>query len=257
MRLGLAIDLYAGPNRDQDLDLEALRRHIGDQDQGTETEESFLLSEIFASILLEVNKPQDAEPVFRLSESLVEHLRNCSRGKVNLSRSRPLTRLEQIVASDVLRAVSDLAAKPQAPAVLDHFVSRLKLALRLRGLIQQLGHTPTWVDQAVAAPRSHVFGLTEGRPVQVTPWDEATLRDHAAFLREIDGRLRECLTEADDRDRVFQGLYLPLARIPRFLKTLHAGRPDSLAVPGLDGSGRERQREETTVRRALRNSGRK
>ena len=258
-RLEIAIELYVRALDPRPANVATLQRHVGDAGEGVVADDPALLGEILVKVMAALRDPfVESDPVLERLGALVKHLAECRELGADLTRSRPLADLDRAVADDLEPSIVLLATGADRKDVVDRFVDRLKLALRVRGLVQGLGLKPPWLDQAVDSLKRHVFKLDEGSARTAPPWDDATLGTRARRLALIDAPLRDCLTTPDDRDRVFRGLYLPLARVPGFLKALRSGRPDwpyaawTLTAGGID----ERRARFVQVFDALRSVGR-
>ena len=226
-RLEIGIEFYTKSLDPRVQTAAALQQHVGEAGERPLADDPALLDEILKSAVAELRGAEAVrEPVLGQLGTLIGHLGECRRRGADLTRSRPLRDLEGDVARDVEQSIDLLAKGSDRGDLVARFIDRFKLALRLRRLVQDLGRSPPWIDQAVESLKKNVFKLDD-RPGFGSPtWDVATLEIRARQLLTIDVPLRECLTAREERDRVFSGLYLPLARVPGFLKALKAARRD-------------------------------
>jgi len=250
--LDLAIVIYSNLIGPKPESMRELARHLGSDDEvGGGAEGAMLLDQILKSTLdrLDHTGPEGEQVLFKGLVTLAEHLDACRKAGGDLSGSRPLRALNERVRAAVSKALADLPTAPQAGGVgeaeraaIRRYVDRLRLTLRLGRLAGgALGPGDRWADEARGGIRDRVFGLGAGP----AGWDEATLGFRAALLRELDPLLRDCLeggAEAAEADRFFQEVYLPLAKVPGFLKAVRrqgeADWPHLAWVRGPGVSGR-------------------
>jgi hypothetical protein len=225
-RLGIAVGLYGSLVAFRSAKPGDLEKHLA----------SPLLDRVLKEALRYLRlDPAPADRVFARLDPLATHLRACKDHGGNPATSQPLLDLEARIAADLDQAMANLPAdagqgiRPEDKPRILLFVGRLRVALRIRGLVERAADTTRdWVGKTIDALRDRGFGLAKLVPGRTVYWDENTTRFRVEMLASLDDPLRECLQGRDntarsqDRDLFFDRLYLPLTVVHGFLKLSQA-----------------------------------
>ena len=199
---------------------------------------------------------KDAQAEDRAVEGLsplIAHLGGCRNRGANLSRCSPLNDFRERLSASALECFNALSHHGDNSEVVQRFVRRFKVALRVDRLLARLDgpsgdEPPPWVKTVCAGLRTRVFGLPEelnGRVAQqpagvVVRWDSQTLAYRADLLCELalDQDFRTVLGASSMEQLVFEEILLPLVRVEGLVELLQERRKAPHAAWCGSNSGR-------------------